>query len=79
MIEIRLFGSLKKYVDGEKRVELKPDAVKCVNDILVILQIPKGEVGQILINGSPVNSSRTFTDSIISDDVVDLYPISAGG
>lgn len=79
MIEIKLFGSLKKYVDGEKRVELTHDVVKCVNDVLLILQIPKGEVGQILINGNPVNSSRTFNDSITNGDVVDLYPISAGG
>ncbi len=79
MIEIKLFGSLKKYVCGEKRVELAPDDAKCVNDVLLILQITKGEVGQILINGTPVNSSRAFNDSITNDDVVDLYPISAGG
>ncbi len=79
MIEINLFGSLKQYVDGEKRVELAPDAVKSVNDVLLVLQISKGEVGQILINGAPVNISRAFNDSIINDDVVDLYPISSGG
>jgi molybdopterin converting factor small subunit len=79
MIEIKLFGSLKKYVGGEKSVELAPDDAKCVNDVLLILQIPKGEVGQILINGTPVNSSRAFYDSITNKDVVDLYPISAGG
>ena len=79
MIEVRLFGSLKKYADGQKRVEFSPTAAKCVNDVLLILQIPKGEAGQILINGAPANSSRAFLDSIVNDDIVDIYPISAGG
>ncbi|GEM_PF-2120498 len=79
MINVRLFGGLKRYTDGVRRIELASEDVKSVIDILHSIKVPKGEVGQVLVNGSPAESSRTFNDEVSDGDVVDFYPVSAGG
>ncbi|MBN1572900.1 MAG: MoaD/ThiS family protein [Deltaproteobacteria bacterium] len=79
MINVRLFGGLKQHTGGAKRIELAFEDVKSVEDILHTMRIPKGEVGQVLINGTPMESSRTFNDTVSDGDEVDFYPISAGG
>lgn len=79
MINVRLFGGLKKHTGGAKRIELASEDVKSVIDILHTIEVPRGEVGQVLINGTPAESSRDFKDAITDGDRVDFYPISAGG
>lgn len=79
MIEVRLFGGIKRHAGGKNRVELGSEAVKSVSDILFSIDIPSGEVGQILVNGAPVEPSRDFNQKVARGDVVDIYPIAAGG
>ena len=60
MIEVRLFGGIKRHAGGKNRVELASEAVSSVNDILLSIEIPREEIGQVLVNGSPVEPSRDF-------------------
>jgi molybdopterin converting factor small subunit len=79
MIEVRLFGGIKRHAEGKNRIELKSEAVKSVDDILLSIEIPKGEIGQVLVNGAPVEPSRNFKETVVRGDIVDIYPIAAGG
>ena len=79
MIEVRLFGGLKRHTGGVKKIGLSSEDVKSVIDILHTINVPKGEVGQVLVNGAPVESSRSFNDEVSDGDEVDFYPVSAGG
>jgi molybdopterin converting factor small subunit len=79
MINVRFFGGLKRYTGGAKKIELASGDVKSVEDILHAMKIPRGDVGQVLINGTPAESSRSFKDRISDGDRVDFYPVSAGG
>lgn len=79
MIEVRIFGGIKRHAGGKNRIELESETVKSVKDILHSIEIPKGEIGQVLVNGSPVEPSRNFNETLVKGDIVDIYPIAAGG
>ena len=73
MIEVRLFAGLRQ---GRQKVyQMEPDTVKTVQDIMDTLNIQRGEVNILLINGFHQKPETEVKD----EDVVSLFPAVGGG
>ena len=73
MIEVRLFAGLRQ--DRQKVYQMEPDTVKTVQDIMDTLNIQRGEVNILLINGFHQKPETEVKD----EDVVSLFPAVGGG
>jgi sulfur carrier protein ThiS len=72
-ILVRLSGNLRKYFEGERRLQL--EAPVTVSDLLGQLDIEDGEVGVVAINGELAGKHETLQDR----DEVQLFPPIGGG
>ena len=73
MIEVRLFAGLRQ---GRQKVyQMEPDTVKTVQDIMDTLNIQRGEVNILLINGFHQKPETEVKD----EDIVSLFPAVGGG
>ena len=73
MIEVRLFAGLRQ--GRQKIYQMEPDSVKCVQDIMDVLNIQRSEVNILLINGFHQKPETPVKD----DDIVSLFPAVGGG
>ena len=77
-IELRLFGDLKKYLDGYEigssyTMQLNDNST--IIDILALLFIPKKEIKIFLVNGRPTKLDSPLKDN----DRVAIFPAIVGG
>ena len=73
MIEVRLFATLRQ---GRQKVyHMEPGSVSCVQDVIDALQIDRGDVNIILINGFHQKPETSVKD----EDIVSLFPAVGGG
>ena len=73
MIEVRLFAGLRQ--GRQKIYQMEPDSVKNVQDIMDLLNIQRGEVNILLINGF---HQKPETE-VKYGDLVSLFPAVGGG
>ena len=73
MIEVRLFAGLRQ--GRQKIYQMEPDSVKNVQDIMDLLNIQRGEVNILLINGFHQKPETEVKDG----DLVSLFPAVGGG
>jgi molybdopterin converting factor small subunit len=73
MIEVRLFAGLRQ--GRQKIYQMEPDSVKCVQDIMDVLNIQRSEVNILLINGFHQKPETPVKD----EDIVSLFPAVGGG
>ena len=73
MIEVRVFATLRQGRD--KVTMLSPEGIACAGDILELLNIPRGEVSILLINGFHRSPETPVKDG----DIVALFPPVGGG
>jgi len=73
MIEVRLFAGLRQ--GRQKIYQMEPDSIQTVQDIMDVLQIQRGEVNILLINGFHQKPETPVKD----EDVVSLFPAVGGG
>ena len=73
MIEVRLFAGLRQ--GRQKIYQMEPDRVKCVQDIMDVLNIQRSEVNILLINGFHQKPETPVKD----EDIVSLFPAVGGG
>ncbi|MGI6065754.1 MAG: hypothetical protein ACOYI2_04600 [Bacillota bacterium] len=73
---VKLNSILKRLssLPDDKEVVFLPDG-SCIKDLLVYLNLGRGEVEIILMNGSLVNETKI----IENDSFIELYPIFGGG
>ena len=73
MIEVRLFAGLRQ---GRQIIyHMEPGSVNNVQDIMDVLNIERGEVNILLINGFHQKPETEVKDG----DVVSLFPAVGGG
>ena len=73
MIEVRLFAGLRQ--GRQKIYSMEPGSVKNVQDIMDALNIQRGEVNILLINGFHQKPETEVKDG----DIVSLFPAVGGG
>ena len=73
MIEVRLFAGLRQ--GRQKIYQMEPGSVKNVQDIMDALNIQRGEVNILLINGFHQKPETEVKDG----DIVSLFPAVGGG
>ena len=73
MVEVRLFAGLRQ--GRQKIYYLESDSVRNVQDIMDALNIQRGEVNILLINGFHQKPETEVKD----EDIVSLFPAVGGG
>ncbi len=76
MVEVRLFGSFRRYAKDKKGLRMEA-ADLC--DVLKDLPVERGEVGLVLINRRPVESVWKGPHQLNDGDLIEIYPIATGG
>jgi len=77
-IELRVFGDLRRYVEGMaigESLSLRLDEGSTVKDILSRLGISKGDAKIILVNGR----AKKVDDRLDDGDRLAIFPAIAGG
>jgi len=77
-IELRVFGDLRRYVEGMaigESLSLRLDEGSTVKDILSRLGISKGDAKIILVNGR----AKKVDDGLDDGDRLAIFPAIAGG
>ena len=73
MVEVRLFATLRQ---GRQKVyHVEHSSVNTIQDIIDMLEIPRGEVNIMLINGFHQKPETPVKDG----DIVSLFPAVGGG
>ena len=73
MVEVRLFATLRQ---GRQKVyHVEHSSVNTIQDIIDMLEIPRGEVNIMLINGFHQKLETQVKDG----DIVSLFPAVGGG
>ncbi len=73
MVEVRLFAGLRQ--GRQKIYYMEPSSVRNVQDIMDALNIQRGEVNILLINGFHQKPETAVKD----EDIVSLFPAVGGG
>lgn len=73
MIEVRLFAGLR--TGRQKIYQMECASIKTVQDIMDVLNIQRGEVNILLINGFHQKPETEVKEG----DVVSLFPAVGGG
>lgn len=73
MIEVRLFAGLRQ--GRQKIYQMESASIKTVQDIMDVLNIQRGEVNILLVNGFHQKPETGVKEG----DVVSLFPAVGGG
>ena len=73
-IEIKLYGSFKKYLFDSDYFKKNKKNVS-IDKLLEILKIPKKEISLVFINGKKANNHSILKNG----DLVQLFPFIGGG
>ncbi len=75
-VEVRLFGSFRRYLKGRRILTFRAADVR---DVIQGLPIDRGEVGLVLVNKAPVEDLLLKPHPLREGDTVEIYPIVSGG